>query len=124
MTLKDELNAEDGSFLLELRADLNWNHDSFINLLTELNAECKRTREIQNLPRNIASGIWYISGFIKNWTEHKNFPKKYSDEYYRKACELINHLAYTYFMAESPYEPESEIENKIAELKNVLQQRL
>ncbi|WMI68193.1 hypothetical protein [Mangrovimonas sp. YM274] len=124
MTLKDELNAEDGSFLLELRTDLNWNHDSFINLLTELNTECKRTKENLNLSRDIASGIWHISDFIKNWTEHNNFPKKYSDEYYNKAYELINDLTYSYFMAESPYDSELEIENKIAELKNVLQHRV
>ena len=117
MTLKDELNAENGSFLLELRTYLNWNHDSFINLLTELNKECKRTKENLNLSRDTASGIWYISDFIKNWTEHQNFPKEFAEKYYEKAYELINDLAYTYFMAESPYESDSEIENKITELK-------
>ena len=120
MTLKDELNAENGSFLLELRTDLNWNHNSFINLLTEINNECKRTKENPNLPRDIASGIWHISDFIKSWTEHQNFPKKYSAEYYEKSYGLITDLAYSYFMSESPYESESEIENKITELKNVL----
>lgn len=117
MTLKDELNAEDGSFLLELRTNLNWNHDSFINLLTELNTECKRTKENLNLSRDTACGVWYISDFIKNWTVHPNFPKVFADEYYEKAYQLINDLAYSYFMAESPYESESEIENKISELK-------
>ncbi|NHN24414.1 hypothetical protein FIA58_001895 [Flavobacterium jejuense] len=117
MTIKDELNAEEGSFLLELRTDLNWNHSSFINLLTELNNECKRTNGIPNLSREIASGIWYISDFIKSWTEHKNFPKIYTHEYYEKSYELISDLANTYFMSESPYESESEIENRIVELK-------
>lgn len=117
MTLEDELNAENGSFLLELRTDLNWNHDSFINLLTELNTECKRTKENLNLSRDTACGIWYISDFIKNWTEHQNFPKEFAEEYYEKAYQLINDLAYSYFMAETPYESETEIENKITELK-------
>ena len=93
MKLVDALKAESGSFLLELRTDLNWNHSSFINLLTELNTECKRTKE------------------------NPNFPKQLVEEYYEKAYELINDLTYSYFMAESPYESESEIENKIAELK-------
>ncbi|AUC15901.1 hypothetical protein BTO06_12395 [Tenacibaculum sp. SZ-18] len=117
MKLIDELKAENGSFLLELRTDLNWNHDSFINLLNELNAECKRTKESLNLSRDTACGIWYISDFIKNWTEHQNFPKEFAEEYYEKAYELINDLAYSYFMAESPYESESVIENKITKLK-------
>jgi hypothetical protein len=124
MKLKDELNAENGSFLLELRTNLNWNHNSFINLLSELNNECKRTKNDLNLSRDIASGIWYISDFIKSWSEHKNFPKQYSAEYYEKAYELINDLAYSYFMSESPYQSENEIDNKITELKNVLQQRI
>ncbi|WP_435263869.1 hypothetical protein [Tenacibaculum sp. nBUS_03] len=117
MKLIDELKAKNGSFLLELRTDLNWNHDSFINLLTELNDECKRTKENLKLSRDTACGIWYISDFVKNWTEHQNFPKEFAEEYYEKACELINDLAYSYFMAESPYESESEIENKITKLK-------
>ena len=124
MTLKDELNSENGSFLLELRTELNWNHNSFINLMTEINNECNRTKRNPNLSREIACGIWHTSDLIKNWTEHKDFPKNYSAEYYEKACELINDLAYCYFMAESPYQSENEIENKIMELKNVSQQRV
>ncbi|WP_299158797.1 Imm41 family immunity protein [uncultured Tenacibaculum sp.] len=124
MKLIDELNAENGSFLLELRTDFNWNHNSFINLLSELNNECKQTKGDENLSRDIASGIWYISDFIKSWTKHKNFPKKYSDEYYKKAYELINDLAYSYFTSESPYQSENKIDNHITKLKNVLQQRI
>ena len=121
MTLKEELNAADGSFLLELRSDLKWNHNSFINLVTGLFAEYNRTKGNLDLSRDIASGIWYISDFIENWTEHQNFPKIYPDEYYEKAYELIYDLAYSYFMAESPYDSESEIENKIAELTTIYQ---
>lgn len=124
MTLKDELNAENGSFILELRTELKWNHNSFINLLTKINSECKRTKESSSLPRDIAGRIWYISEFIKSWTEHKSFPKEYTAEYYEKAHGFIYDLAYSYFMAESPYQSETEIENKILELKNVLQHRV
>ena len=119
MTLIEELNAADGSFLLELRINLNWNHTSFINLLIELNKECKLTKEDLQLPREIASGVWYISDFIKSWTENENFPKKYSAGYYEKSYELIGDLAYFYFNSESPYTSESEIENKISELNKI-----
>jgi hypothetical protein len=120
MTLSDELNAEDGSFLLELRTDLSWNHNSFINLLKEINRECKRTKYDSELSREIASGIWYISDFIKSWTEHENFPKERPAEYYEKSFELINDLAYSYFMSEPPYQSENEIENKINALEQWL----
>ena len=119
MTLIEELNAADGSFLLELRINFNWNHTSFINLLIELNKECKLTKEDLQLSREIASGVWYISDFIKSWTENENFPKKYSAAYYEKSYELIGDLAYFYFISESPYLSESEIENKILELNEI-----
>lgn len=120
MTLKEELNAADGSFLLQLRTELTWNHNAFINLLTKINEECKRTECDSNLDREIASGIWYSIDFIKDWVNHEDFPKAYSNEYYRDAFELLNDLGYYYFMAESPYLPEHGIENKIDKLKNVL----
>jgi len=120
MTLKDELNAENGSFLLELRTEFNWNHKSFVNLMTELNNESNKTKNDSELSREITSGFWYVSDFIKNWTEHENFIKKLPTEYYNKAYELINDIVYTYFMSESPYQSENEIENKI----NALQQWL
>lgn len=119
MTLKDELNAENGSFLLELRSELNWNHNAFMNLLTELFAEYKRTKANPELSRDIASGIWYISNFIENWTEHEDFPKIYSNKYYEMAYELIYDFAYAYFMSEIPYESESDIENKLIELETI-----
>ena len=124
MTLKEELNATDGSFLLELRTQFRWNHNAFINLLNKINEECKRTKGESSLDREVASGIWYSIDFIKDWVNHENFPKVYSTEYYETAFELLKDLGYYYFMAESPYESESEIENKIDRLKNVLQQKL
>lgn len=57
MNLVDELNAEEGSFLLELRTGLNWNHDMFIELLRALNQEWKATKNNSYLNREIASGI-------------------------------------------------------------------
>lgn len=112
MTLKDELNAEYGSFILELRTNLNWDHKSFINLISEINKECNRTKGNSKLSRDIASGIWYITTFIQSWVEHVNFPKKHTVEYYEKSFQLINDLAYSYFMSESIYKSEKEIIKK------------
>ncbi|PIB30937.1 hypothetical protein BFP78_13200 [Gaetbulibacter sp. 5U11] len=124
LKLIDELNAENGSFILELRTELNWNHNSFINLVNKLNKEFKNTKNEKKLDREIACGIWYISNFIKDWSQHKNFPKKLTKEYYAKSYELINDLAYQYFMAESIDESENTIEKKIEEIKTICQQRV
>lgn len=118
LNLLDELNAEDGSFILELRTEFNWNHHSFINLVTELHKEFLKTKNDNQLDRDIACGIWYISTFIKDWSEHENFPKQFPEEYYTKSYELIDDLTYQYFMAESMYNSKNAIEEKIEELKN------
>jgi hypothetical protein len=122
--LIDELNAENGSFILELRTELNWNHNSFVNLISELNKEFEKTKNENKLNREIACGIWYISDFIKDWSQHENFPKKLTKEYYAKSYGLIDDLAYQYFMAESIYESKNAIEKKIEEIKTICQHRV
>ncbi len=118
LTLMQELNAEDNSFLIEFRIDLNWNHISFVNLLNKLYEECQNRENDTMLSREIAGGIWYISNYIEDWSQHKAFPKKFSKEYYELAYELINDLTYHYFVGESLYQSKSIVDNKIEELKN------
>ncbi|SEB36749.1 Immunity protein 41 [Tenacibaculum sp. MAR_2009_124] len=119
MKLIDEFDAKEGSFLLELRTDLNWNHRAFLNLLNNLLQECKKTNDHIILNRNIAEGVWYISHFIKNWSTHRNFRKEYSDEYYEKAYELIYDLATYYFSSFSPYTSGDKFETLLEELENL-----
>lgn len=117
LKLIDELHAKDGSFLIQLRPSLNWNHNSFMNLIDKLYEECQRTEKDTTLDREITCGIWYISTFIKDWSTHENFPQKFPKEYYEKAYELIDDLVYYYFMAESLYIYKSVVEDKIKEIK-------
>lgn len=118
LTLIEELNVEDGSFLIELRINLNWNHVSFINLLNKLYEECQNRENDRMLSREIAGGIWYISTFVKDWSQHEDFPKKFSKEYYELAYDLINDLTYHYFVGESLYQSKSTVDDKIEEMKN------
>jgi hypothetical protein len=122
MNLKNELNAEEGSFLLELRTGISWNHNSFINLLKEAHKEYQNTKNDSELNREIAEGIWYISHFIKEWSSHESFPKIYSDTYYSKAYDLIHDIADQYFMGESAYTSEEIIIEKIKELNKLNRQ--
>ena len=124
LKLIDELNAENGSFILELRTELKWNHNSFLNLVSKLNKEFESTKNENKLKREIACGVWYISNFIKDWSQHENFPKILTEEYYTKSYELIDDLVYQYFMAESVYETENVIEKKIEEIKTICQHRI
>ncbi len=120
MELLNELNGEKGSFILELRTNLNWNHTAFVNLMIKLYRESLKTKKDKTLEREIASGVWFISTFIKSFTSHKDFPKKYSLEYYSKAYELINDITWTYFMVDSPFNSEIDVQNELKALEKVL----
>ena len=123
MELTKELEADEGSFLLELRTSLNWNHTSFVNLVSKLYTYCQNNKEVNKLERPVASSIWYISTFIRDWTEHNNFPKDQPEEYYTKSYELVNDLAEFYFNGTSPYTNEEHLLDKIEELKSIANKR-
>ena len=118
------MNGKNGSFLIQLRTELYWNHNSFVNLTIKLFQEYKITKDDKELDREISSGVWYISNFIKDWTQHKNFPKKFPSDYYKKAYELLDDLSWAYFMNDSAYNSESDIKNEITALEVILQQDL
>lgn len=120
MTLKDELNGENGSFLLDLRTKFIWNHNAFSNLLVNLFEECQRTKADAYLDREISSGIWYLSTVVKDWVENRDSPKIFSQAYHKRAYELLNDLIWTYFMVDSPFNSNfSLFEKEIEVLENL-----
>ena len=123
MELIKELEADQGSFLLELRTGLNWNHNYFINLVSKLYTYCLNNKDANELERPMASSIWYISTFVKGWTEHSNFPKTHSKKYYSKSYELLNELAEFYFNGTSSYTNDELLLDKIDELKSIANKR-
>lgn len=124
MTLKDELNGENGSFLLDLRTKFIWNHNAFSNLLVNLFKECQRTKADNYLDRDISSGIWFLSTFVKDCCQNIDFPKKYSQDYYKRAYELLHDLTWAYFMVDSPYNSNySSIKKEILLLENLMRSK-
>ena len=102
--LKREFEAEEGSFLIELRCDLTWNLDSFSRLTTAMEACCRGNESNEALERWVANGFWYLSWFVAEWTRHPSFPRSHPDEYYQKAYQRLNDLAFWFFSGSSPYE--------------------
>ena len=116
MNLEDHLNAEEGSFLLDLRCNLKWNNESFKELLNLILEEANKTKDDKTISKQTASRIWFVNDFVKNWSEHDNFPKTNPSEYYDQAYQLLNEVTYTYFLSESPYESEETLKSMIDEL--------
>ncbi len=115
LTLIEELNAADNSFLIELLGKANWKHTALINLIEKFYEECQKRENDTMLSREIAGVVWDITDSIKGGNQHvtNNFFK----EYYEKAYELIDDLVYHYFMGESLYIYKSVVEDKIREMK-------
>lgn len=116
LILIQELNAEDNSFLIELRGNANWKHTSFLNLLEKFYEECQKRENDSMLSREIAGGVWDLYDVVKSCNQH--LKNKFSEEYYELAYELINDLMYHYFVGESLYIYKSVVDNKIEEMKN------
>ncbi|GIO96723.1 hypothetical protein J14TS5_18090 [Paenibacillus lautus] len=98
--LIDELEAGENSFLLDIRCNINWDHDKFVNLVTLINEYTKSIKACIQLDRQIASGIWYIFTFVQDWTSHDSFRNhntRYSIDYYNEAYDLLYEVCNYFF---------------------------
>lgn len=103
VVLKGEFDAEDGSFLIQLRCDLEWSKDDFQRLVNAMQKYLERHPATESIERWIASGFWYLDHFAKDWTSHPDFPRRHEQDYYERAYERLHELADWLFTGESPY---------------------
>ncbi|WP_210203234.1 hypothetical protein [Labrys okinawensis] len=106
-TLQREFQAGEGSFVLRLRSDLQWDRQAFGNLVSAMQACCREHESTQVLDRWMAEGFWYTQWFVRSWVDHPNFPRTYTQDYYQKACTRLDDLAQWFFSGINPYEGES-----------------
>lgn len=105
--LRDEFGAEDGSFLIQLRIDLEWDRTAFSRLAGAMQACCEdkagRSGE-ECLARWLAEGFWYVPSFTRDWTSHDAWRDYVArDPDYHAAClTRLDELAYWFFVGESP----------------------
>ncbi|MCM1988988.1 hypothetical protein [Oceanirhabdus seepicola] len=121
--LLNEFQAGENTFLFSIKTRLVWRHEQFIVLLKTMLKYCEekckekesnKVEESDNVdeddklyesPKIMSKGFWYISWFIKEWTNHPNFrrinPKP--EQYYNVAYELIHAISIWYFLEECPY---------------------
>ena len=100
--LRDEFGAEDGSFLIRLRADLDWDRAAFTRLERSMRAVCLSVQDDAVLERRLAEGFFVVSRFVRDWSTHENFPRP--EPAYHAAClERLDDLAGWYFSGRHPY---------------------
>jgi hypothetical protein len=101
--LRKEFDAEEGTFLLQIRCDLMWDKNAFTRLVTAMWIYCEHDCEDEMIERWVANGFWHLSTFVRTWTTHSNFPQVHSKEYYERSYRRLEDLAYWCFFGESPY---------------------
>jgi hypothetical protein len=102
-TLKQEFDAEDGSFMLRARIELVWDEIAFRRLTSAMYDVAVTVKDLDEIPRWIALGFWHADTWIRDWTSHPDFPRPESG-HRERAYELIHTLAYLLFMGERPYQ--------------------
>jgi hypothetical protein len=101
--LRREFAAEEGSFLLKLRCELEWDREAFSRLVGAME-QCAVAHEgRQEIERWVANGFWYLERFVPEWTSHPDFPRPDDKGYYQEAYGRFSDLAYWLFFGESPY---------------------
>ena len=104
LVLRNEFEAGEGSFLIQLRPHLEWNKASFSRLVAAMQKCCQEYSDADSLDRWMAQGFWYVPWFVRDWTTHESFPRIHAAGYYDKAYQRLDDLAYWFFFGESPYE--------------------
>jgi hypothetical protein len=116
--LKHEFDAEEDSFLTQLRCNFYWDKNAFGRLTNAMKICCENYDKKELLERWMAEGFWFVQYFVKSHTSHPDFPKPYAPVYYEKAYERLDDLAYWFFLGQSPYLDEKGFE-KIEETQQL-----
>jgi hypothetical protein len=107
-TLRHEFQAEEGSFLIQLRPNLVWDRSAFSTMTDAMLACAAHYEKSDSRPQWIAEGFWFLGTFVREWSSHPNFPKSFEASYYAAAYQRLDDLAYWFFRGESPYTAEHE----------------
>lgn len=95
--LRREFDAEEGSFLLRLRGDLEWDRAAFTRLERAMRTACEHCQGDEKLDRWLAEGFYEVATWVPMWTSHANFPRPTPEAYYEDCMERISDLAGWFF---------------------------
>ncbi|WP_073938094.1 hypothetical protein [Streptomyces sp. CB02400] len=95
--LRREFDAEEGSFLLRLRGDLEWDRAAFTRLERAMRTACEHCQGDEKLDRWLVDGFYEVATWVPMWTSHANFPRPTPEAYYEDCMERISDLAGWFF---------------------------
>lgn len=102
--LRREFELGDGSFVIRLRGDLEWDRGAFTRLERAMRAACERIQGQDKLDRWLALGFYYVPRFVRDWTAHPDFPRPHPRQYYEDCLRRLDDLADWFFHGEHMYQ--------------------
>jgi hypothetical protein len=100
----------DEPFLVKLRIDREWDREAFSRLVTAMKVYCEEHAHDEHVERWVAHGFWYLQLFTREFTTHPHYPKSHPPAYYEAAHQLIDDLAYWFFVGEHGYQDEKSLD--------------
>lgn len=101
--LKSQFDGDDGSFIIRLRCDYEWDKNAFTKLIEAMRICCERTANDDKLDRWLADGFWYFAIMVRAIASHSEFRRIYPQEYYDYAFRRLEDLADWFFTGQRPY---------------------
>ncbi|MBL7501012.1 hypothetical protein I6A84_26235 [Frankia sp. CNm7] len=96
--LRREFDAEEGTFLFQLRGDgIQWDRVAFTRLERAMRTVCERLHDEEKLDRWLAEGFYYASRFVRDWTSHPSFPRPEPPQFHEDCLARLEDLADWFF---------------------------
>ncbi|MFD1083526.1 hypothetical protein [Micromonospora andamanensis] len=99
--LRSEFGAEDGSFLLRLRIELEWDRAAFARMEAAMRVVCARYDRREASDKWLADGFRFVSTWVAGHTAHPSFPRPEPESYYLASLDRLRALG-TCFLRGAP----------------------
>ncbi len=100
-TLRQEFQAEEGSFLEIAQNERRWDKAVFRELIESMRDCCVRCADDEQLDRWMAHSFFYVPAFVRAWTQQDEFHRP-DDEYWHRAIHLLKVISHWFFWGEPP----------------------
>ena len=99
--LKREHEAQEGSFVIQLRCGPGWDTEAFARLFLAMRACCEELDGADDIPRWIADLFWYLDWYVRLGLDEGRRNRETIPEYYVNAWTNLDHLAHWLFTGEA-----------------------
>ncbi|GIJ11057.1 hypothetical protein Van01_42710 [Micromonospora andamanensis] len=91
--LRSEFGCDDGSFLLRLRIELEWDRAAFARMEAAMRVVCAGYDRREASDQWLAEGFHFVSTWVDGHTAHPSFPRPQPESYHTASLDRLRALA-------------------------------